>query len=57
LQAIFRHSRIEEPGLSEGTGRRQTGNGEGERAGRWTGFKRVECGIHTFLSKKADFQI
>jgi phosphoadenosine phosphosulfate reductase len=36
---------------------RQTGNGEGERAGRWTGFKKVECGIHTFLSKKADFQI
>jgi len=34
-----------------------TGNGEGERAGRWTGFNKVECGIHTFMSKKADFQI
>ncbi len=31
--------------------------GEGERAGRWTGFNKVECGIHTFLSKKVDFQI
>jgi phosphoadenosine phosphosulfate reductase len=28
-----------------------------ERAGRWTGFKKVECGIHTFLPKKVDFQI
>lgn len=36
---------------------RKTGDGEGERAGRWTGFKKVECGIHTFMSKKADFQI
>ncbi|MGP8201247.1 MAG: phosphoadenylyl-sulfate reductase [Limisphaerales bacterium] len=36
---------------------RKTANGEGERAGRWTGFKKVECGIHTFMSKKADFQI
>ncbi len=36
---------------------RKTGNGESERAGRWTGFKKVECGIHTFLSKKVDFQI
>jgi phosphoadenosine phosphosulfate reductase len=36
---------------------RKTGEGEGERAGRWTGFKKVECGIHTFMSKKADFQI
>lgn len=34
-----------------------TANGEGERAGRWTGFNKVECGIHTFLSKKVDFQI
>ncbi len=33
------------------------GNGEGERAGRWTGFSKVECGIHTFMSKKVDFQI
>jgi phosphoadenosine phosphosulfate reductase len=31
--------------------------GENERAGRWTGFNKVECGIHTFMSKKADFQI
>jgi phosphoadenosine phosphosulfate reductase len=23
---------------------------------RWTGFNKVECGIHTFLPKKADFQ-
>lgn len=36
---------------------RKTGNGEGERAGRWTGFNKVECGIHTFMPKKVDFQI
>ncbi len=36
---------------------RKTANGEGERAGRWTGFNKVECGIHTFLPKKVDFQI
>jgi phosphoadenosine phosphosulfate reductase len=36
---------------------RQSGNGEGERAGRWIGFSKVECGIHTFLPKKVDFQI
>jgi phosphoadenosine phosphosulfate reductase len=36
---------------------RRTGEGEDERAGRWTGFKKVECGIHTFLSRKVDFQI
>ena len=35
----------------------KTSGGENERAGRWTGFNKVECGIHTFLSKKADFQI
>jgi phosphoadenosine phosphosulfate reductase len=35
----------------------KTGSGDNERAGRWTGFNKVECGIHTFLSKKADFQI
>ncbi len=35
----------------------KTGSGEDERAGRWTGFKKVECGIHTFMSKKVDFQI
>jgi len=32
-------------------------DGENERAGRWTGFNKVECGIHTFLPKKVDFQI
>lgn len=36
---------------------RLTGNGETERAGRWTGFNKVECGIHTFMPKKVDFQI
>jgi phosphoadenosine phosphosulfate reductase len=36
---------------------RTTGNGENERAGRWTGFNKVECGIHTFMPKKLDFQI
>jgi len=35
----------------------KTGDGYGERAGRWTGFNKVECGIHTFMSKKTDFQI
>lgn len=34
-----------------------TGQGQNERAGRWTGFNKVECGIHTFMSKKIDFQI
>jgi phosphoadenosine phosphosulfate reductase len=28
---------------------RATGHGESERAGRWTGFNKSECGIHTFL--------
>ena len=36
---------------------RKTGSEENERAGRWTGFNKVECGIHTFLPKKVDFQI
>ena len=36
---------------------RQTGNGGDERSGRWTGFNKVECGIHTFMPKKVDFQI
>jgi phosphoadenosine phosphosulfate reductase len=36
---------------------RKTANGENERAGRWTGFDKVECGIHTFMPKKVDFQI
>ncbi len=25
--------------------------GENERAGRWTGFEKTECGIHTFLGE------
>jgi len=36
---------------------RQSGSSESERAGRWIGFNKVECGIHTFLPKKLDFQI
>lgn len=28
---------------------RPSGDGENERAGRWTGFDKSECGIHTFL--------
>ena len=32
-------------------------DGQNERAGRWTGFNKVECGIHTFMPKKVDFQI
>jgi phosphoadenosine phosphosulfate reductase len=36
---------------------RKVGEDQDERAGRWTGFKKVECGIHTFMSKKVDFQI
>ena len=36
---------------------KKTTSGESERAGRWTGFKKVECGIHTFMSRKNDFQI
>ena len=28
---------------------RATATGENERAGRWTGFDKAECGIHTFL--------
>jgi phosphoadenosine phosphosulfate reductase len=36
---------------------RKTDRGEDERAGRWIGFKKVECGIHTFMSRKIDFQI
>jgi phosphoadenosine phosphosulfate reductase len=35
----------------------QAGDAGSERAGRWTGFNKVECGIHTFLPKKVDFQI
>jgi phosphoadenosine phosphosulfate reductase len=36
---------------------RTSEQGNDERAGRWTGFSKVECGIHTFMSKKVDFQI
>lgn len=25
---------------------------QNERAGRWTGFNKVECGIHTFMARK-----
>jgi phosphoadenosine phosphosulfate reductase len=28
---------------------RAVGQGDNERAGRWTGFDKSECGIHTFL--------
>lgn len=35
----------------------KAGNGEHERAGRWIGFKKTECGIHTFLERKLDYQI
>jgi phosphoadenosine phosphosulfate reductase len=31
-----------------------TGSGEDERAGRWIGFNKTECGIHTFMKKKGD---
>lgn len=30
---------------------RPTSEGANERAGRWTGFDKSECGIHTFLGK------
>ena len=30
---------------------RATDSGEDERAGRWTGFDKAECGIHTFLGE------
>jgi len=30
---------------------RLTAEGENERAGRWTGFDKSECGIHTFLGE------
>lgn len=31
----------------------RTATGENERAGRWVGFQKTECGIHTFLARKA----
>ena len=30
----------------------KSGGADQERAGRWTGFNKVECGIHTFMAKK-----
>ncbi|OJV03818.1 MAG: hypothetical protein BGO12_02370 [Verrucomicrobia bacterium 61-8] len=30
---------------------RPISEGENERAGRWTGFEKTECGIHTFLGE------
>jgi phosphoadenosine phosphosulfate reductase len=30
---------------------RAVGNGESDRAGRWIGFEKNECGIHTFLGE------
>lgn len=36
---------------------RRTAEGEDERAGRWTGFRKVECGIHTFMPKRLNFEI
>jgi phosphoadenosine phosphosulfate reductase len=32
---------------------RKVADGQNERAGRWTGFNKVECGIHTFMARKA----
>ena len=29
---------------------RPAGEGGGERAGRWTGFNKTECGLHTFMN-------
>lgn len=31
---------------------RVAGAADGERAGRWTGFQKTECGIHTFMKRK-----
>lgn len=31
---------------------RPTAEGDSERAGRWTGFDKSECGIHTFLGAR-----
>ena len=30
---------------------RPTSEGQDERAGRWEGFEKTECGIHTFLGQ------
>jgi phosphoadenosine phosphosulfate reductase len=32
---------------------RPAASGDDERAGRWTGFAKTECGIHTFMARKA----
>jgi len=67
-EAIWRHIRQHQipynPLHDEGyksigchTCTRKTARGEDERAGRWIGFKKVECGIHTFMPRKIDFQI
>jgi phosphoadenosine phosphosulfate reductase len=32
---------------------RPTAEGQDERAGRWTGFNKTECGLHTAFRKKA----
>ncbi|MCS6861087.1 MAG: phosphoadenylyl-sulfate reductase [Abditibacteriales bacterium] len=31
---------------------RPVGEGDSERAGRWTGFNKTECGLHTFMKKR-----
>jgi phosphoadenosine phosphosulfate reductase len=31
---------------------RAVGEADNERAGRWTGFSKTECGIHTFMARK-----
>ena len=31
---------------------RSVRSGEDERAGRWSGSEKTECGIHTFMKKK-----
>jgi hypothetical protein len=42
LAAEFEHASATEVVIS----------GQDERAGRWTGFDKSECGIHTFLGDK-----
>ena len=32
----------------------KTASGENERAGRWIGFNKTECGIHTFMKRKGN---
>jgi phosphoadenosine phosphosulfate reductase len=38
-------------GGAVGGGGGGSGGGDNERAGRWTGFDKSECGIHTFLGE------